>query len=530
MSILNFINPFSNSFLSNTPEQSQIRNIEAHQNSIGKDEDGINWSAMIPSRVNGFIDPTMPVDSNGILFDAVFSTKQQRVSFYRSMSLYPLVKKALTVIADEIVCESTHSEVFTFGIKNVYVDKFKQSELTELQNEFNYIVNAVIKKENVWRYVYRWLVDAEQFWELCPNDDGDKLIGIKVLPAFCSLVIYDEGVPVGYLQDPRLINMDTKELPKSFTFDQVAYASYGDWVSNRNDVRGHLEAAIRPLNQLRSIEDALTVYRITRAPEKRIFNIYTGQLPPSQVPAYMQEMKGRYRKSLTLDPITGMTNASKNVQALTEDFWFSKSADGNGSTVEQFKGATEFNGQLDDVKMFQQQVMDALLIPASRWNEGENQANFSHSAETALSEITFQKMCRRLGQTFIKGMILPTFIQHLRLRKYDIKYLDKEIYDINFIPSSDFQRIRELSIAGKIAEQLTALSNFLPKYENVKPGATEEALLSKQFVFSKFLGLSEEEISLNNKLLEKEKTDILSKLDNAKAEGTFTEEDDDFAF
>ena len=202
MSILNFINPFSNSFLSNTPEQSQIRNIEAHQNSIGKDEDGINWSAMIPSRVNGFIDPTMPVDSNGILFDAVFSTKQQRVSFYRSMSLYPLVKKALTVIADEIVCESTHSEVFTFGIKNVYVDKFKQSELTELQNEFNYIVNAVIKKENVWRYVYRWLVDAEQFWELCPDDDGDKLIGIKVLPAFCSLVIYDEGVPVGYLQDP----------------------------------------------------------------------------------------------------------------------------------------------------------------------------------------------------------------------------------------------------------------------------------------------------------------------------------------
>jgi hypothetical protein len=110
-----------------------------------------------------------------------------------------------------------------------------------------------------------------------------------------------------------MLDLDSKEEIKKFTLEQISYSSYGQWGLNRNDIRGHLEAAIRPLNQLRAIEDALTVYRITRAPEKRIFNIYTGRLPPAQVPGFMNDIKNKYRKSLTIDPTTGMINSSKNV-------------------------------------------------------------------------------------------------------------------------------------------------------------------------------------------------------------------------
>lgn len=333
----NFFNPFSKSFLAKDPEQSYIRAVNANQNSIGKDEDGINWTSMLPYTVPGYYDPTQPCDSNGILFDAVFATKQQRISFYRSMSLYPLVRKALTTITDEVVCEDVHGNVLKFGLKDAFSDKFKKTEFFALKDEFDYIVNAVIKREDIWMLFFRWLVDGEQFWELCPNDEADKLLGIKILPAFCSLVIYDEGIATGYIQDSKLIDLQSKADPRTFTLDQVAYASYGEWSTHRNDIRGILEPAIRPLNQLRAIEDALTVYRITRAPEKRIFNIYTGLLPPSKVPSYIQEMKGQYRKTLSLDPNTGAINSTKNVQALTEDFWFSKSSDGSGSTVESFK-------------------------------------------------------------------------------------------------------------------------------------------------------------------------------------------------
>ena len=83
----NFINPFSKSFLAKEPEQSYIQQINAQQNSIGRDEDAINWASLMPGKVNGFYDPTNPCDSNGILFDAVFAPKVQRVSLYRSMAL-----------------------------------------------------------------------------------------------------------------------------------------------------------------------------------------------------------------------------------------------------------------------------------------------------------------------------------------------------------------------------------------------------------------------------------------------------------
>lgn len=113
----NFINPFSKEFLQPTPEQSYINSIASNQNSVGKDEDGINWSALLPSRVNGFFDPSQPCDSNGILFDAVFATKQQRISFYRSMALYPIVKQGLSTITNEIVCANAHGNYIKFRYK-----------------------------------------------------------------------------------------------------------------------------------------------------------------------------------------------------------------------------------------------------------------------------------------------------------------------------------------------------------------------------------------------------------------------------
>ena len=107
-------------------------------------------------------------------------------------------------------------------------------------------MNCVIKKDELWYLYYRWLVDGEQFWELCPSIDGKSLAGIKVLPAYCSLVIYHEGVAEGYIEDPRMISITSEEEIKRFTLNQIAYSSYGFWGANRNDVRGHLEPAIRP--------------------------------------------------------------------------------------------------------------------------------------------------------------------------------------------------------------------------------------------------------------------------------------------
>lgn len=532
----NFLNPFSDKFLAKEPEQSYIQQVQATQNSIGRDEDGINWNALLPTRTNGFYDPTNPCDSNGILFDAVFATKSQRISFYRSMALYPLVTKALITMSNEVVNEDCHGNLLKFGIKDAFSKNFKRTELISLEDEFNYVVNTVIKRDDLWTLFYRWLVDAEQFWELCANDEGDRLLGIKVLPAFCSLVIYDEGLATGYMQDPRLIDIQTRDQPKVFTLDQVAYASYGNWASNRNDVRGMLEPAIRHLNQLRSIEDALTVYRITRAPEKRIFKIYTGALPPSRVPSYMHELKGQYRKSLSLDPATGAINSSKNVQALTEDYWFSTGDSGHGSSVEPYKASTEFNGQIEDLKIFQKMVMDAIHFPSHRWHDdlagAGSSAQYSQNAETSLSEIEFQKECRRLGDRFTRGLIVHTFIQHLRLRGFNAKFLNKDIYNIKFNYSSDFEKIKAIGMAEKLASQVTSFKDLMPSLANSKPTSEEQApIFSKYYVMHKLLGMSDEDYAMNEEWLKKEKEAIIDAAQQSADEGGEVETaDEDFAF
>ena len=147
------------------------------------------------------------------------------------------------------------------------------------------------------------------------------------------------------------------------------------------------------------------------------------------------EIRGKYRKNLTIDNHTGMINATKNTQAMTEDFFFAKDDSGNGSTVESFASGATFNGQLEDVYMFQKQVMDALTIPQARWKAEESgQATYNQGVEGSnLEEVAFQRMNRRLRKRF-SDILLQVFMVHLKVRDYPSKFLDKTLYniDLNF--------------------------------------------------------------------------------------------------
>lgn len=501
--------------------------MDAAQNSYGKTEDPRNWKNAVFGYGN-YTDPIDPYDSNGIMFESVFTSKRQRICFYRNLALYPFVKKCLTMMADESCCETADGEIATFDIDKAWKSKFTESELMTLRDEFNYIINCVIGKDKMWYYYYTWLVDSELFLEICLNSEGNRVAGIKQLPPYCTMCIYDDGLLKGYVEDTKLLDPDQKQgETKTFTLNQIAYSNYGFWGNNRNDIRGHLEPAIRPINQLKAIEDALTVYRITRAPEKRIFKIYTGKMPVNRVPEYMQELRAKYRKQLTIDPVTGMIQSNNNVQAFVEDFWLSVDADGQGSTIETFKGSTEFNGQLEDVKMFREQVADALMIPNSRWQTAEGGgAQYAQGVEgITLEEASFQKLNKRLRKKFCE-IIYQIFLVHLQVRGYDSKYLDRQIYNIDLVPATDFERMRKLAMAEKRGGVIGAYSQFLPTLANVKPGSEDMGpLFSRQFFLEDVLGLTSEQRLRNDKLIEEEKAAILAAADAVKEEGGSDEEE-----
>lgn len=497
------------------------RQADAALNSYGRSEDAVDWRRLTHGYLNGYVEGQDVYDSSGILFETVFASKRQRINFYRNLSIYPFVRRCLTIMADESVCENALGEVATFDIDKAFKSKFTETELMTLRDEFNYIINEVFGKDQLWYYYYKWLVDAELFLEICLNTEGDKVAGLKCLPPYCTMCVYDDGILHGFIEDIKLLNPEFTDDPKTFTTNQVAYVNYGFWGNNKNDIRGHLEPAIRPINQLRAIEDALTVYRITRAPEKRIFKIYTGKLPTAKVPEYMQEIRAKYRKQLTIDPVTGMIQSNNNVQAFVEDFWLSQDADGQGSSIETFKGSTEFNGQLEDVKMFREQVADALMIPASRWQNAEGGgATYNQGVEgLTLEEASFQKLNKRLRRKFA-DIIYQVFLVHLQVRGYDSKYLDKTIYHIDLIPATDFELMRSLAMCEKRGGVIGAFSQFLPTLNNVKPGSEEAPpLFSRQFFMEDILGLTSEQRIRNDRLIQEEAEELIAKADAAKEEG-----------
>lgn len=524
---LNYLNPFSSDFLKASPEHSEVRAREAARNSYGKIEDTIDWSAFNNAYNGAYDDPAHPYDQNNIVFDQLFINKWQKISWYRSMAMYPLIGKALNIMTDEAVCPDILGNVAVFDIEEPYKSKFTATEFATLKMEFDYIINCVIGKEKIWDYYYKWLIDSELFLEICLNDAGDKVVGVNTLAPYAMLVIYDKDSDNinGYIENTNYLNQvqvqDKNNEIKRFLPNQIAYVRYPLTWNNRNDVRGHLERSIRPLNQLRNIEDALTVYRITRATEHRVFNIYTGRRPPDKAAAYVQEVRNKYRKNLTIDNATGMINAVKNTQAMTEDFFFAKDDSGNSSSIETFASGSTFDGQLQDVWMFQKQVMDGLFIPQARWKSDEvGGANYNQGTDSAnLEEVAFQRCCRRLRRKFA-DLIRQIFVTQLRVRGYKEKFLDSALYNIDLHPATDFERMRDLNLAEKRGSVLSMLSQFLPTTTNIKPGSEELApLFSKQFFMEKILGLTTQDILLNNKMLEEEVKHMNEDAQAAAAEG-----------
>lgn len=524
---LNFLNPFSSSFLKTSPEHSEIRAREAARNSYGKIEDTIDWSALSNAYGNTFDDPANPRDTTQIYFDQIYINKWQKISWYRSMAMYPLIGKGLNIITDEAVCPDALGNVAMFDIKEPYKQKFTATEYATLKMEFDYIVECVFGQENIWDLFYKWLQDAELFLEIALNDNGDKVVGINTLAPYAMLVIYDKDSDNinGFIENVNYLNQaqvqDKNTEIRRFLPNQIAYVRYPITWNNRNDVRGHLERSIRPLNQLRNIEDALTVYRITRATEHRVFNIYTGRRPPDKAAAYVQEVRNKYRKTMTLDNNTGMVNAVKNTQAMTEDFFFSKDDSGQQSSVETFASGSTFDGQIQDLYMFQKMVMDGMFIPQNRWKSDElSGANYVQGIESAnLEEVAFQRCCRRLRRAFA-DVIRQVFLVHLRVRGYKEKFLDKAIYNIDLHPATDFERMRDLALAEKRGSVLSMLSQFLPTTTNIKPGSEELApLFSKQYFMEKILGMSTQDILMNNKMLEQEIKQMNEEAEAAAAAG-----------
>ena len=369
--ILGSENPFSKFFRFGRLVDDNIKNEkEKAVNSQGFSQEQIDFgysSFMNFGYAEG--DANYGLSSIAIQFDQYFRLKSQRIFKYREMSNYPDINDGLDMICDEAMVEDSDGDYIKLKLQEEVPEHIEE----QLRDMWSYILNDVLSfKETGWELFRRWLIDGELYLELILNDDGDDIIDFKMLPAFTMTPVYDDNSTIaGFVQTPNyLYNVndsggvgmsdsakssfgdtgggnfaydtdgdgvdDSQEI--KFDKDQVAYVNYGYTGRNKLDVRGFLESSIRIYNQLKYLEDAVVVYRIVRAPERRIWNIGVGRMPKGKAEEYIQGLIQRYRKNVYYDPSTGAMDASKNFQAMTEDYWFAKDENGYGTDVTSLPG------------------------------------------------------------------------------------------------------------------------------------------------------------------------------------------------
>ena len=317
--------------------------------------------------------------------------------------------------------------------------------------------------------------------------------GVEVIKSVKEWYIYNEaGV---YPALPAIGGSGTQTQGLKISADAIAYVPSGLYNPTTNQVYSLLQKAIKPTNQLRMIEDAVVIYRIARAPERRIFYIDVGNLPKPKAEAYMKDIMSRYRNKVVYDSNTGEVMDDRNQMSMLEDFWLPRREGGRGTDVSTLSGGQNL-GELEDIKYFQKKLYKSLNIPISRL-ESEGGFNMGKSTEITRDEIKFSKFIQRLRKKFselfqdlmrtqliLKGIITPEDWDTI-----------KEFVVYDFKDDNHFQELKELEILNERMTALQAVNDYVGTYYSV------------EYVRRYVLQQSDTEIAAIDKQIEQEKKD-----------------------
>ena len=429
----------------------------------------------------------------GIQFEQIFSNKRTRVAKYREMANYPVISEQIDAACDDAVIEDDKGQIVNLDIRHK-ADMPENIEIKVRKHWDTLLFDVLNFNETAWDTVRRFLIDSELYAEKVLSKDGTRLIGLKLLPSYTMTSVYEGSDIKGFMQIPEKGTTKAKQI--DFDKDQIVYINYGMYGENIFDCRGYLEAAIKSYNQLKSLEDSLVTYRLSRSPERRIWNIATGRMPKTKAEEYIKNLIQRYRKKMIYDPATGEINNAQNTHSLLEDYWFAKNSDGEGTTVEVFKGDTNFISELDDIMYLLRNLYKALKTPRSRWEDNTTVYSTGKSNEITREEIRFSRFVERFMRRF-KYFLMDPYITMLKLDKsIPDQFCNQDIYNITFTKSNLFKEYKELELLDSRLNILNAASQFIWDAEETPGG-----MFSKDFVMKKYFRMTDDEYNENNKLL-----------------------------
>ena len=453
--------------------------------------------------------------------DAQARNEYDLIKRYRDMSLHPECDSAIDDIINEFVVNDSNDSCVDINLDNLEVGASVKKRIRE---EFNYIKRLLSFDVKAHELIRNWYIDGRMYYhkvidlaepkkgitelryidpmkirkvrqKIKTNDDPTVVRGTALEHEWGDYVDYYIYNPKGFGRQSALTG------PGDFTgnqgirmaFDSITYAHSGLQDMNKRMNLSFLHKGIKSLNQLRMIEDALVIYRLSRAPERRIFYIDVGNLPKVKAEQYLRDVMSRYRNKLVYDAQTGEIRDDKKHMSMLEDFWLPRREGGRGTEITTLPGGQNL-GELKDVEYFKKKLYNSLNLPPSRLTDDNKGFNLGKTTEVLRDELKFAKFIGRLRKRFsylfqdilktqliLKGVIAPDDWDEMQ-----------EHIQYDYIHDNHFNELKELEMETQRVALLTQMDPFVGKYFSV------------DYVRRTILNHTDTEIKEQDKLMKKE--------------------------
>ena len=483
------------------------------------------------------VSPVPPNDADGVEhymssgffgsyvdIEGVYRTEFELIKRYREMALHPECDSAIEDVVNEAIVADTHDSPVEIELSNLNAsDGIKK----KLRAEFKYIKELLDFDAKAFEIIRNWYIDGRLYYH--------KVIDLKNPQNGIEELRYIDAMKMRYVRKQKKKEGDKykqyipkSDSPEDFEFpeldeffiyspkqsypvgspaamggmggikmtkESVAYCTSGLVDRNKGSVLSYLHKAIKSLNQLRMIEDSLVIYRLSRAPERRIFYIDVGNLPKVKAEQYLRDVMMRYRNKLVYNADTGEVKDDKKYMAMLEDFWLPRREGGRGTEISTLPGGQNL-GEITDIEYFKKKLYRSLNVPPSRM-DGEGGFNLGRSSEILRDEVKFSKFVARLRKRFstlFNDLLKTQCLLKNICTPEDWETMSEHIqYD--FLYDNHFAELKETELFNERMAAATSAEPYVGRY------------YSQDYVRRKLLRQTDEEIIEQDKLMKKEIAD-----------------------
>jgi hypothetical protein len=428
--------------------------------------------------------------------EGVYRTEYDLIKRYREMALHPECDSAIEDVVNEAIVSDTNDSPITIELSNLNAsDGIKD----KIRKEFKYILELLDFDKKSHEIYRNWYIDGRLYYH--------KVIDLKRPELGIQEMRYIDSLKMRYVRQAKKTDNDKYKLsnrnvdnPMDYEFpeieeyfiynpkmtyptgtpapgalggsssgikmskDSITYCTSGLVDRNKGSTLSYLHKAIKSLNQLRMIEDSLVIYRLSRAPERRIFYIDVGNLPKVKAEQYLRDVMNRYRNKQVYDSATGEIRDDKKFMAMLEDFWLPRREGGRGTEITTLPGGQNL-GEITDIEYFKKKLFRSLNVPTSRM-DGEGGFNLGRSSEILRDEVKFSKFVARLRKRFsvmFSDMLKTQLILKNIITPEDWDIMNEHIqYD--FLYDNHFAELKNSELLNERITMVATAEPYVGKY------------------------------------------------------------------